>query len=123
MSSLSLIALCVLVVLTGKSIGQNAGIEDSLAWTDAQFKIAESVVMKKLPNTADALDDARDQLDTLKMALSHCDNELRSSRKVDVHRICVKVVFGAFYVSLDSLADETWAHYGATSGASRVGLF
>jgi len=88
-----------------------------------QFKTAQVVAREKLPTNAAAQNDAQDQLDTLKMALSHCETELRSTLNVTAHKTCVNVVFAVFYTTLDRLAGEHWAIYGATSGASRIGLF
>ncbi|KAH8344250.1 hypothetical protein KR084_008584 [Drosophila pseudotakahashii] len=123
MSSATLVALCILVVLTGQSLGQNEAVEQSVQWANDLFKSAEVVAKEKLPTSADAKNDARDQLDTLKMALFHCETELRSTLNVSSHKTCVNAVFAGFYTALDQLAGEHWAIYGATSGASRIGLF
>ncbi|XP_016959875.1 uncharacterized protein LOC108031166 [Drosophila biarmipes] len=123
MSSAKLIALCVLVVLTGQSVGQNVAVMQSVEWANEQFKTAQVIAREKLPTSADAQSDAQEQLDTLKMALSHCETELRSTLNVNTHKTCVNAVFAVFYTGLDRLAGEHWAIYGATSGASRIGLF
>ncbi|XP_016997228.2 uncharacterized protein [Drosophila takahashii] len=123
MSSATLVALCILVVLTGQSLGQNATVDESVKWANDLFKTAQVIAGEKLPTNADAQNDAKDQLDTLKMALSHCETELRSTLNVSSHKTCVNAVFAGFYTALDQLAGEHWAIYGATSGASRIGLF
>ncbi|EDW95959.1 uncharacterized protein LOC6535619 [Drosophila yakuba] len=123
MSGAVLITFCVLVVLTGQSVGQNVAVQQSIDWANEQFKIAQVVAQGKLPNVAEAQNDAKDQLDTLKLALSHCEAELKSTQNVDLHKTCVKAVFAGFYTALDRLAAEHWPIYGATSGASRIGFF
>ncbi|XP_017041024.1 uncharacterized protein LOC108087949 [Drosophila ficusphila] len=123
MSSATLIAFFFLVVLTGQSLGQNVAVDTSVDWANELFKSAQVIAREKLPPTTEAQNDAKDQLDYLQMAVSHCETELRTTGNVDNHKICVKAVFSAFYTSLDRLASENWAIYGATSGASRIGLF
>ncbi|EDV48551.1 uncharacterized protein LOC6553882 [Drosophila erecta] len=123
MSRAVLITFCVLVVLTAQSLGQNVTLQQSIDWANEEFKIAQVVAQGKLPNNAEAQNDAKEQLDTLKLALSHCEAELKSTLSVDLHKTCVKAVFAGFYTALDRLAAEHWPIYGATSGASRIGLF
>ncbi|XP_017112061.1 uncharacterized protein LOC108135738 [Drosophila elegans] len=123
MSSTTLITFFVLVVLTGQSLAQNVAVDQSAQWANELLKTAQVIALEKLPTSADAQNDAKEQLDTLKMALSHCETELRSTGNVDQHKKCVNAVLSGFYMALDRLASEHWAIFGATSGASRIGLF
>ncbi|XP_016985066.1 uncharacterized protein LOC108048740 [Drosophila rhopaloa] len=123
MSSTTLITFLLLAVLTGQSLAQNVAVDQSLEWASQLFKTAQVITQTKLPSTADAQADGKEQLETLELALSHCQTELRTTQNVDLHKTCVNAVFNGFYTALDRLAGEHWAIFGATSGASRIGLF
>ncbi|KAH8313334.1 hypothetical protein KR067_004294, partial [Drosophila pandora] len=95
----------------------------ALRWAQEEVNIFELIAREKLPPTNAAQSDANELVDSLKMAISHCNIALQSSGNLTQHEACVKSVTTFAKSSLAEVASEHWAIYGASSGASRIHLF
>ncbi|XP_002013380.2 uncharacterized protein LOC6588195 [Drosophila persimilis] len=123
MSSASLIVFCFLALLLGQTLGQDPAINYSLQWAKDTGINIRMIIEEKLPNTASAQAEGREVADTFDLGLTHCNAELLASRNIAQHKVCVNALAAGAYASLDRVAGQQWAIYGASSGASRIGLF
>ncbi|KAH8382194.1 hypothetical protein KR009_002231 [Drosophila setifemur] len=123
MSSSTLIAFCVFVVLLGQTHCQNVAIDEAILKANEMVKTFETIATQKLPPSQAAQNAANVLTDNLKTAISHCNTELQSSKNLTQHQLCLNTLESVAYVALGETASEHWAIYGATSGASRIGLF
>ncbi|KAH8276305.1 hypothetical protein KR026_010322, partial [Drosophila bipectinata] len=110
-------------VQTVQTYGQSSPTDLALRWAQEEVNTFELIAREKLPPTNAAQSEANDLVDSLKMAVSHCNIALQSSGNLTQHEACVKSVTTFAKSSLGELASEHWAVYGASSGASRIHLF
>ncbi|XP_041447711.1 uncharacterized protein LOC111080777 [Drosophila obscura] len=123
MSTASLIVFCVCALLLGHTLGQDPPVNYSLQWAKDTGIHIRMVIEEKLPNTARAQAEGSEIADAFDMGLGHCNTELVSSRNIAQHKVCVNALAAGAYAALDRVAGQQWAIYGASSGASRIGLF
>ncbi|KRF99753.1 uncharacterized protein Dwil_GK28302 [Drosophila willistoni] len=120
-----LVLLCVAFGLPGQSLAQiNAtSVDDAVLKVQELANIVRFTAKKQFPPTADAQAEVDNLLDTMDQALNHCATELRQTNSFEKYETCTVSVVAGARQALDEEAGMQWAIYGATSGASRMGLF
>ncbi|BFF91101.1 uncharacterized protein DMAD_09459 [Drosophila madeirensis] len=124
MSHASWIVFCVCAaLLLGPTSAQDPAVNLAIQWAKDTSITIRMIIEEKLPNTARAQAEGMELADTFDLGLGHCNAELISSRNITQHKVCVNALAAGAYASLDRVAGQQWAIYGASSGASRIGLF
>ncbi|KAH8395914.1 hypothetical protein KR215_010923, partial [Drosophila sulfurigaster] len=91
----------------------------SLANSQAVSNTVKEMLDEKLPPNAEARDSGNMLLDSVKKALSICDEALIKDQQIVKHTNCVAETKVWALISVGELAGQSWAK----SGASRPGLF